>query len=302
MAATPTVSVIIATHDRPACLLQAIRSVLAQSFTDYELVVAEDGASDGTAEVVESIGAGALRHVRLPHTGRPSVTRNVGLAAAGGTYIAFLDDEDVWRADKLERQVALLEATERVGFVYSDLRFLHTDGTASESVIAPDQIREGLIFDDLLDECAIATSTVLARRSLLDRVGGFNEALETFEAYDLWLRLAWVARAAFIPAPLVLRRRHPAALEERRAIASLEDAIRSLLAADARFPLTTRQRARLRRSIAKYRTRLGAALIARGSLAEGRRELLRALRAEPLEREAWLAHAGSWRGASAHGA
>lgn len=301
MAATPKVSVIIATHDRPAFLLQAIRSVLAQSFTDYELVVAEDGASDATAEVVAAIGGGALRHLRLPHTGRPSVTRNHGLAEAGGRFVAFLDDDDVWRADKLERQVALLEATERVGFVYSDLRFLHTDGTASEPAIAPEQVREGLIFDDLLEECAIATSTVLARRSLLDRVGGFNESLETFEAYDLWLRLAWAARVAFIPAPLVLRRRHPAALEERRAISCLEDAIRSLLAADTRFPLTTRQRARLRRSIAKYRTRLGSALIARGSTGDGRRELLRALRAGPLDRAAWLALAGSWRGASARG-
>lgn len=301
MAATPKVSVIIATHDRPAFLLQAIRSVLAQSFTDYELVVAEDGASDATAEVVAAIGGGALRHLRLPHTGRPSVTRNHGLAEAGGRFVAFLDDDDVWRADKLERQVALLEATERVGFVYSDLRFLHTDGTASEPAIAPEQVREGLIFDDLLEECAIATSTVLARRSLLDRVGGFNESLETFEAYDLWLRLAWAARVAFIPAPLVLRRRHPAALEERRTISCLEDAIRSLLAADTRFPLTTRQRARLRRSIAKYRTRLGSALIARGSTGDGRRELLRALRAGPLDRAAWLALAGSWRGASARG-
>lgn len=302
MTATPTVSVIIATHDRPAFLLQAIRSVLAQSFTDYELVVAEDGASDATAEVVEAIGGGALRHLRLPHTGRPSVTRNHGLAAARGRYVAFLDDDDIWRADKLERQVALLEAAERVGFVYSDLRFLQTDGTASEPAIAPEQVREGLIFDDLLEECAIATSTVLARRPLLDRVGGFNESLETFEAYDLWLRLAWSARAAFIPAPLVLRRRHPAALEERRAIACLEDAIRSLLAADTRYPLTTRQRARLRKSIAKYRTRLGSALIARGSTGDGRRELLRALRARPLERTAWLALAGSWRGESARGA
>src|SRR5688500_16163655 len=102
----PAVSAVIPTYNRLPLLMQAVESVRAQTFGDWELVVADDGSTDGSAEAVEGLGDPRIRVLRLPHTGNAGAVRNAGVAASGGEWLAFLDSDDVWLPQRLELQLA----------------------------------------------------------------------------------------------------------------------------------------------------------------------------------------------------
>ncbi len=284
----PLVSVIIATYNRAQLLVQAIQSVLAQSFTDFELIVADDGSTDDTAERVAALDA-PIRYLRLEHSGHPSVTFNRALAVAKGQLIAFLADDDLWDEQKLARQVAVLEHTPQAGFVYSDFRFLTEDGRISPSVMRPEHKQSGPMLDTLLDDCVISACTVLVRREALDQAGWFDESFSTAEDYDLWVRLAQVTQAAYIDEPLALIRKHKNQLSQERQLASWLNVIRTLESAWQRGGLTAGQRWRLRRNLGRRYTHLGLMLLAEGRRSEALSAFRTAVRTNPLQRRGWQA-------------
>lgn len=182
----PMVSVIIPTHNRAAFLKKAIDSVLGQSCRDYELVVVDDGSSDGTAELLASYGDRIIS-VRQENRG-PSAARNLGIARARGEFIAFLDSDDWWHPDKLALQLCAME--EEPGFLISHTQEVwYTTGR-----LLPQKKKHrkyhGDIFDRCLPICSVSLSTVMARRELFERVGLFDESLPCCEDYDLWLRVS----------------------------------------------------------------------------------------------------------------
>jgi glycosyltransferase involved in cell wall biosynthesis len=206
----PRVSVIIPTYNRADLLGDAISSVLAQSYQDLEVIVADDGSTDETAAVVARFGP-SVHHLALPHRGQPAAPRNSALAVASGEYIAFLDSDDLYLPHKLALQVPLLEANPEVGVVYSNGHFFVGNpelptGYVQDGLPTP----SGAIFDDLLRGNFLSTPVVLIRHRILQRVGGYNDdpALLLSEDYELWLRLAMHTQIAYVPGDVAAIRHH----------------------------------------------------------------------------------------------
>lgn len=286
MSNAPRVSVIISTYNRAAFLGEAIESVLAQTYGDYELIVADDGSTDDTAERVAALG-NEVHYLRLAHSGRPEVVRNQAMAQACGDLIAFLDDDDLWEANKLARQVQALDAS-GAGFTFSDGRFLRRDGTVSSPWLLPHQKRSDAVFDNLLTSCFIYPSTVVIRRNLLDRIGHFDERFFSQGDYDLWLRAAYEAGAVCVPEPLVLIRRYTAGLSRQRATLHYENVIQMLEQLRRTHPLTWRQHRRARHTLSRSHAHLGLSML-ESTPPDARRHLWQSLRYKPVQRVAWKA-------------
>lgn len=203
----PAVSVVIATFDRLPLLMEAVDSVRAQTFSDWELIVVDDGSADGSADAVEALGDARIRVLRLPHTGDVSAVRNAGVAAARGEWVAFLDSDDLWGPHKLAIQ---LEATREAGarWSYTDIRLVDDGGEPIPLHAGRFRAVSGMILRELLaNETAATFPTLLVSRALLDEVGGFDGGAGR-EDYDLVLRIAARADALAIDRALTIVRDH----------------------------------------------------------------------------------------------
>jgi glycosyltransferase involved in cell wall biosynthesis len=191
------------------CVRRAVDSVLAQTYRERELIVVNDGSTDDTGQVLSSYGE-AIRVINQDNRGM-SAARNAGIRAARGALIAFIDADDRWLPDKLERQVELLRRRPDIGFCSTSARIENPGG---EFLNLWQFRHDGTdVLETLFAEnAAIAggCSAVVVRRELLDRVGLFDEHLRGFEDPDLWIRLAAVSGYACIDEPLVvvMRREH----------------------------------------------------------------------------------------------
>lgn len=207
----PLVSVIIPTYNRADYIGEAIRSVQAQTHRDVEIVVADDGSTDNTADIVGQFGA-AVIYIPLPHRGQPAAARNAGLGVARGQFIAFLDSDDLFLPDKLALQLSAFHAHPDAGLVYSNGHFFRDDsrqatGYALDGLPVP----SGDVLPELLQGNFIASPAVaLIRRSCLDAVKGFDEnpSFVGVEDYDLWLRVAAQFPVICAAADVAAIRRH----------------------------------------------------------------------------------------------
>ena len=157
---------------------------------------------------------------------------------------------------------------------------------------------DGYIFDALIHDCFLQPSTVMVRRSLLEKSGLFDETLEIVEDYELWLRLARLAPAGYIDEPLATVYRHAASHSRQRELLVNGNTIAVLQGARRQSNLSPAQRLRFRRSLARAHTRLALSLIGRGQAGPARRQLLSALRLNPLLLRAWLTLASTFRAGS----
>ena len=205
---SPTVSVVIPAYNAAPFVRRAVDSVLAQSWADRELLVVDDGSSDGTLQVLGAYGE-RIRVLCQANAG-PAAARNRGLREAAGRYVAFLDADDWWLPAKLSRQVALLDGQPGVGFCSTATRVVTQDGAPAADWPCGGGGRP-LLETLFVHSAAVSGSTsgVLARRDLLLAAGGFDEALRGFEDPDLWIRLAARAGYACISEPLTVVVRTP---------------------------------------------------------------------------------------------
>jgi len=205
------VSVIIPTYNRAAYIAEAIRSVQAQTYPALEIIVADDGSTDDTPAIVARFGD-AITYVPLPHRGQPAATRNTGLREASGEFVAFLDSDDLFLPNKLELQLAALEAHPQAGLVYSNGHYFRDDpaqptGYALDGLPTP----SGDVLAELLRGNVVASpAVVLIRRTCLDVVGMLDENPDFFgvEDYDLWLRIAAQFSVVYAPGDVAAIRRH----------------------------------------------------------------------------------------------
>lgn len=205
----PAVSIVLATHDDARWLDGAIASVRRQTQSDWELLVADDGSTDGTRDLVMRYASdGRVRYLPGPHLER-AAARNRGLAAAQGELIAFLDADDRWQPAKLERQVAALAAAPGAALCYTIARFVDA-ADAPLAIRKPPRAIDGEIFGALMRGNFIILASVVARRRYLVEAGGFDETLPVFgcEDWDLWLRLARHHPVTVVDEELTLYRRH----------------------------------------------------------------------------------------------
>lgn len=205
---TPEISIVLPVFNRVRYLRDAAASVFAQTFEDWELLIADDGSDRATQAYLEELERHPrVRVIRLSHTGNPGVVRNAALAVAQGRYVTFLDSDDVWAADKLQRQWTALEARSDCDWSYSTFVLADEALRIGDGRIGPSQ--SGWILEPLVAmEALIATSTVMIRRSALALVGTFDPRLRSCEDYDLWLRLAAHSEVVALAEPLLRKRRH----------------------------------------------------------------------------------------------
>jgi O-antigen biosynthesis protein len=215
----PRVSVIVPTFNRADVLPRAVRSVLAQTWTDFELLIVDDGSTDDTQEVVTRLEDARLRYVRLSTNGGVAAARNRGLRGARGDFIAFLDSDDEWLPGKLAAQLAVFDAAPpEVGLVYTGVECVLPDGR--RRVDMPEE--RGDVYREMLGRNVIhgGGSNVLMRRNVVATVGFFDEGLRAIEDYEYWLRVARFFTIDYVAAPLI-RYYDPMTAERRsRALAA----------------------------------------------------------------------------------
>lgn len=202
---TPLVSVILPAFDRMEFLPAAVDSVLRQTFTDWELIVADDGSGDEARAYLRGLVDPRVRVLWLPHSGRPSIARNAAIGVARGRYIAFMDSDDLWAPTKLAVQVRAMQSSPTRRWSYTALTIIDTKGrTLPDAGYKPRLPYDGDIVERLLTlDAIIGTPTVMAERGLIDEVSGFDETLAVNEDQDLWLRLAMRSEIIAISEALV---------------------------------------------------------------------------------------------------
>jgi glycosyltransferase involved in cell wall biosynthesis len=207
----PAVSIILPVFNRLKYLRSAVDSVLGQSFRDWELLIADDGSGPDTRDYLRSLHDGCrIRVLWLTHVGNPAAVRNAALREAKGDYIAFLDSDDLWLPGKLGTQISRLRSSRGCEWSYTGFDLVGDSGNRIHRprVERPDLIGVRTLDQLVREQALIVTPSVVARRELLERAGGYNEQLLACEDYELWMRLASYAEAEFINEPLVLVRRH----------------------------------------------------------------------------------------------
>lgn len=211
------VSVVIPSYNMVRLLPDAVESVLAQSLPPAEVVVADDGSTDDTAERLRAFGD-RVRHIRQPNGGLASA-RNFGVRAAVSEWVAFLDADDVWHPHKLETQMAVLATRGDLGVLGTDrfswpAREFPEVGPPDATPVVPVSWGQ-LVVSNRIPGSA---SSVLVRRSVLDRLGGFDEELKSSEDRDFWIRAAEVTGVAYLAAPLAGIRNVPGSLSKQTVV------------------------------------------------------------------------------------
>ena len=178
------VSVIITTYNRRSYLKEAVSSVLAQEYPEKEVIVVDDGSTDGSHEEVRGM---PVRYIRKENGGISSA-RNAGIRATEGDYVAFLDVDDLWLKGKLASQIALME---RVGYdiSYTDEIWIRNGKRINQKL--RHRKYSGWIFEHCLPLCIISPSSVVIRREVFEVAGLFDEGLAVCEDYDMWLRISY---------------------------------------------------------------------------------------------------------------
>ena len=207
----PKVSVVIPTYNRQRLVQDTIDSVLRQTFEDLELIVIDDGSTDDTRRVLQDRYGTRIRYVYQENQGE-SAARNHGIALADGEYVAFVDSDDLWHPQKLERQVEVSDADPGIGLGSTQAYWINYQGLRLRRT--PDgQGRQGesiswgeLILDNVI---AGGGSSALIRKECLERTGGFDQSIRFGEEWDLWIRIAHDSRVHQIPVPLVYYRLNP---------------------------------------------------------------------------------------------
>ena len=202
MTAVPLVSVVLPTYDRWPMVRAAVESVLAQTYKSFELIILDDGSTDGTLRLLSGCDARA-RIIRQERRG-VAAARNAGVAIAHGKYIAFIDSDDLWFPNKLAVQTNFMEQNPAVVICQTQEIWLRHGVRVNPK--NKHQKSSGDIFRRSLDLCLVSPSAVMMTRNLFTTIGGFDEAFPVCEDYDLWLRIAVGHSVELIDVPLVTKR------------------------------------------------------------------------------------------------
>ncbi|MFH1412400.1 MAG: glycosyltransferase [Candidatus Omnitrophota bacterium] len=198
----PMFSVIIPSFNRAPMLKTAVGSALGQTFKDMEVIVIDDGSTDGTAALLNAYEDDRFSFISTGNRGVSS-SRNLGLKISKGAYIAFLDSDDRWTENKLELAARYIE-------LFPDISIFHTEEIWHKNGFVLKQLKKhkkpsGHVYRDALPLCCIGMSTVVIKRSVFDDIGVFDETFEACEDYDLWLRASFKYEVKLIPEYLTVK-------------------------------------------------------------------------------------------------
>lgn len=217
------VSVVVRAYNRAYVIREALASVLRQTYPTFEIIVVDDGSTDNTSEVVHQIGDDKIRYIRHDENRGVSVAGNMGIQAATGEVLANLDTDDLWRPEMLASLVEVLNRHPEAGAAFCDVEVIREKTSvaslASSARVFPKLLSaygasngDELVFTKremylcLLEEIPIKPTSVLIRRSVLDRIGGYNEQWQSGEDWELYLRIAKHFRFGYLNRPLATLR------------------------------------------------------------------------------------------------
>ena len=245
MASADLVSVVIPAYNAEAFIAEAIDSALAQTYRPIEILVADDGSTDRTAEIVKAYGA-PVRYLYQPNAG-PAAARNLALRHAMGEYVAFLDADDLWHSDKLSVQVRFMEVHPQAGLCATKAKGLR-EGWSPEwdRLGTEDDGVHQIAADEFLFRNRFATPSVMARLGAVRDAGGFDESLFGGEDWDLWRRIAERREVWVIRRTLAAYRLRGASFSTNaaRMLANNRKVLRKSFADNPGLPWHVRQRAR----------------------------------------------------------
>jgi len=204
-----TVTALIPTYNSDTYICETVESVLAQTYPMHEVIVVDDGSTDRTEQVLARY-EGKIRYVRQANAGPPAA-RNTGLKLATGEWIALLDSDDLWVPQKTKLQMNYVVDHSTCSLVYTDMKTFDATGIIEESVKISRNLTlpSGRIFPQVFAETLFQTSSVLIRKSCIDRAGGFDTSLRMGDDYEFFMRMARHYEFGYVDEPLVLYRQHP---------------------------------------------------------------------------------------------
>lgn len=198
------VSVIIPTYNRAMLVTRAVESALSQTCPPFEVIIVDDGSTDETLSVLARYGS-RIKPISIIHGGHPGISRNAGVRAATGEYIAFLDDDDEWLPTKLEEQITAMENVPDASYVSTNA--FRQLPTGERGLYFPTATAlSGPLLSEILQENFIITSTMMVKKKILEQTGDFNEQVWSrgIEDYDLWLRIAASSQGILLPEALAV--------------------------------------------------------------------------------------------------
>ena len=198
---TPSVSVVIPSHNRAQLVMRALDSVRSQTYPADEILVVDDGSEDDTLKRIR-LEQQDVHVLEQPHSG-VSAARNLGIREATGDWIAFLDSDDEWMPQKLEKQLAALAKTPNLAFCHTDEIWIRNGRRVNP--MKKHRKYGGNIFEQCLPLCVISPSSTILHRRLFEEVGLFDESLPACEDYDLWLRITARFPVLYIDEPLIMK-------------------------------------------------------------------------------------------------
>ncbi len=224
----PKVTVIIPCYNRDKFIRETVDSVLSQTYPNIEIVVIDDGSTDNSRKVLEGYGS---RIKILEHPGGinkgQSAAINLAMCSTESEYVAVLDSDDVWMPERIRRQVEFLENNPDFGLVYVDGFAIDENGKILYKLMPPGHVEENRPEKVLLN-CYFHPLSTLVRRSVYKLAGGFDETMRSSQDHDMAIRLAEVAKMAYIDEPLWYYRRHQVSLSQNHARRRWETGFRIL--------------------------------------------------------------------------
>ena len=270
----PKVSVIIPTYNRGNYLYSAIKSVLDQTFEDFESIVVDDASTDNTGQVVKKFDDKRIRYIRHKENKGGSAARNTGIKSSKGKFIAFLDDDDLWMPSKLEKQLDLINKNPEIGAVYTGAYRINK----SQKIIwCKFPSLRGNIFPDILKKNYVGScSSVLVRKECFNRIGLFDENLSAGQDWDMWIRLTKHYQIDYVNEPLVLYRVH-----EKRISTNPCAKMQAAKLMFKKFSTDLNTSVNHKKILGCWHYQFGRIYCECGDIGEGRKEFMKAISMDP---------------------
>lgn len=208
---TEVVSIIMPCYNAQKTLAKTLDSIFSQTYTSFKLYCINDGSTDNTQSILDEYQnkfKDRMWVLSQKNKGQ-TISKNIGIQQSQGEYIAFIDSDDLWDPKKLDIQLSAMRADPEVGLSYTDGYYIDADDIQHEK-IGIDPILQGQCFKRILMGNAIVASSVMIRRSIINKIGLFDETLTACENWELWTRIASVCPLKALPDPLTYYRRHDA--------------------------------------------------------------------------------------------
>ncbi|MFY0651991.1 MAG: glycosyltransferase [Cyclobacteriaceae bacterium] len=201
----PTISVIIPTYNRAHLIKETIKSVLRQTFSDYELIVVDDGSTDNTEKLISNYPD--IRYIKISNSGQ-SIASNIGIHASESEYIALLDSDDLWDDHFLSTSYTVLKENKSYDFSYCNYSYFTSDGLISEKYLPKNKQLSGRFFLEVLKGTFICTGSYLIKKEHITKIGLFDETLTVASDFDIWLRISHEYTGIYIDQSLFKLRQH----------------------------------------------------------------------------------------------